>query len=199
MTLVPPRRIERHPPVLQTGAQTTYAREAIIGGTPRENRTPTKRFGDSCATTTPAGQLRCGGRPWNRTRNVYHEGPDLCRAANPCGTVRRCTRHSTKTPDSSTASKLLKSNRTACDTDLPIVEGFPEPKSTKPGFLAEIRASAFVAAWDGWPTPFVVPPGCSLCPDSTNNRGLDGQSACCKNWIADQFQSSPRVAAGSGR
>ena len=54
--LVPPRRIERHPPVLQTGAQTTYAREALlIDGIPRENLTPTKRFGGSSATATLAG------------------------------------------------------------------------------------------------------------------------------------------------
>lgn len=57
MNVVPPRRFERRPPVLQTGAQTTYAREAfLLNGTPRENRIPTKRFGDSCATTTPAVQ-----------------------------------------------------------------------------------------------------------------------------------------------
>lgn len=24
-----------------------------------------------------SGALRCGGRPWSRTRNVYHAGPDL--------------------------------------------------------------------------------------------------------------------------
>ena len=77
MNLVSPRRIERHPPVLQTGAQTTYAREALLIGTPRENRTPTKRFGNSCAATTPARQLIDGGRPWSRTRNVCHKGPGL--------------------------------------------------------------------------------------------------------------------------
>ncbi len=77
MELVPPRRIERHPPALQAGAQTTYAREAILVGTPRENRTPTKSFGNSCATTTPARQLLCGGRPWSQTRNVCHMGPGL--------------------------------------------------------------------------------------------------------------------------
>lgn len=64
MKLVPPRRIERHPPVLQTGAQTTYAREALLlDGAPRENRTPTKRFGDSCAATTPAGHCVVVGVP----------------------------------------------------------------------------------------------------------------------------------------
>lgn len=63
-SMVPPRRIERHPPALQAGAQTTYAREALLlNGTPRENRTPTKRFGDSCATTTPAGQFCMVGIP----------------------------------------------------------------------------------------------------------------------------------------
>lgn len=61
--LVPPRRIERHPPALQAGAQTTYAREAMIVGTPRENRTPTKRFGNSCAATTPAGHYFVVGAP----------------------------------------------------------------------------------------------------------------------------------------
>ena len=34
-----------------------------VFGTPRENRTPTKRFGDSCATTTPAGQYDVVGVP----------------------------------------------------------------------------------------------------------------------------------------
>ena len=101
--------------------------------------------------------------------------------------------------DKSTASELLKSNRTAGDTDLPIAEGFLEAKNTKPGFLAEIRASALAAARDGWPTPVVVPPGCCLCPDATNNRALDGQNARGKNTTVNRIRSSPRLAAGPGR
>jgi hypothetical protein len=85
LSLVPPRRIERHPPVLQTGAQTTYAREALLlVGTPRENRTPTKSFGDSCATTTPAGQCVVVGAPG------VEPGISSTRY---WAAVRRCTRH----------------------------------------------------------------------------------------------------------
>ena len=76
---------------------------------------------------------------------------------------------------------------------------FLHRKSTKPGFLAEIRASALVAARDGWLTPFVVPPGCSLRPDSTNDRGLDDQTAHRKRRVANQTHSIPRGAAVPGR
>ena len=41
-------------------------RHPSVTGTPRENRTPTKRFGGSCATTTPAGHS-VGGCRWDRT------------------------------------------------------------------------------------------------------------------------------------
>lgn len=87
--LVPPHRIEqRHPPALQAGAQTTYAREALLIGTPRENRTPTKRFGNSCAATTPARQLFDGGRPWSSNQDCFPQGTGV--------TARRCTRHSAR-------------------------------------------------------------------------------------------------------
>lgn len=44
--------------------------------------------------------------------------------------------------DSATASELFENNRCIAATDLPKAEGFFEPKNKKPGFLAEIRASA---------------------------------------------------------
>lgn len=87
--LVPPRRIERHPPALQAGAQTTYAREAMIVGNPRENRIPTKRFGNSCAATTPAG-ITLWWAPLESNQECLPQGTGV--------TARWCIRHSTKTP-----------------------------------------------------------------------------------------------------
>jgi hypothetical protein len=116
---------------------------------------------------------------------------------------KRCVRTSIPASDSSTASKFFKSNHTFYCAYLPIEEGFLEPKNTKPGFLAEIRALAFVAARDGWLRPFVVPPGCSLCPDSTNKRRLDGQNVYDERRVVNLFHSMPRgapqSAAGAGR
>src|SRR3990172_4676179 len=76
---------------------------------------------------------------------------------------------------------------------------FLNRKKTKPGFLAEIRASAFVSARDGWLRPFVVPPGRSLFPDATKTRELDGQSTHHEKRIAVRIRPSPRRAAGPGR
>ena len=158
MNLVPPRRIERHPPVLQTGAQTTDAREALSAR--------------SAGSSTLAGiPLLPKLRPLldsTKERQLVLSPSRLHGFLMCTGLAKLCRNNEGVTGFESG----FHDDFSLFVQDVAFRENLPY-KNTKPGFLAEIRALAFVAARRRWLTPCLAPARIFAHPVSVHCRSVD--------------------------
>ena len=126
------------------------------------------RFHDFCSyglmadMTLPVCECRCSPSPRGRTGQRRTWIPSNLKRG-PC--------EDSPIPDSTdqphpnclrtTAASLQRTFRSRKD--------FENQKTQSPDSLRRSGLRRLLLAWDGWLTPFAVPPGCSFCPDSTNS------------------------------